>query len=140
MRHGQLFVWIMAGFLVAGSAVGAGCAQTPHRMSHGSTGITAAYAARTLSAVLPPEIAVPAATAAMEQTFRARGYSIEKSTATGETGLIIARPPRTTTFPEVEVIVTSVVGGTRVAISNKPFGDEALTRSLMDSMLQRLGL
>jgi hypothetical protein len=109
-------------------------------MTHGASGITAAYAGRTLSAVLPPEIAVPAAVAAMEQTFRSRGYTIAKSTATGEQGQLLARPPRTTTFPEVEVLVTSVVGGTRVAISNKPWGDEGLARSLMDSMLQRLGL
>ncbi len=127
----------LAGALVAPLSA---CNQAPRRMAHGTTGITAAYSAGTLSAVLPPEVAVPAAVAAMEQTFRSRGYSIAKSTATGEQGLILARPPRTTTFPEVEVIITSVIGGTRVAISNKPWGDEGLSRSLMDSMLQRLGL
>jgi NAD/NADP transhydrogenase beta subunit len=109
-------------------------------MTQGESRLEAAYAGRTLSAVLPPEVAVPAAVAAMEQTFRSRGYSIEKSTATGELGVVIARPPRTTTIPEVEAIITSVVGGTRIAITNKPWGDEALGRSLLDGVLQRLGL
>ena len=106
----------------------------------GDTAVVATYKFPTLSANLPDEARVPAVIAAAEQTVRARGYSVSRSGATEEQGVLVCRPPRTTDYPTIEVRATRVAVGTRVAVRCEPFGDEHLSRSLLDGILSRLGL
>lgn len=133
---------LMIGFclLVAGAGVLAtGC--SPVVKAHGRQGtVEATYARRTLSATLPASARVPAVIAAAEETVRARGYSVERSTATEEVGVLVARPPRTTDFPVITIDADVVPGATRVRLTVSPFGDQEMSRSILDGTLQRLGL
>jgi hypothetical protein len=94
----------------------------------------------TLRANLPTESRVPAVVAAAEQTLRNRGYTIVTSTATEEKGEIIAHPPNSDHFPRLVIEASRGVSSTIVDVSAEPFGDQDLCRSVLDGMLQRLGL
>jgi hypothetical protein len=94
----------------------------------------------TLRANLPTESRVPAVMAAAEQTLRNRGYTIVSSAATEEKGEIIAHPPSSDRFPRVVIESSRGVSSTIVDVSVEPFGDQDLCRSVLDGMLQKLGL
>lgn len=106
----------------------------------GASAISATYAYPKLEADLPDATRVPAAIAAADATLRARGYSVEKSSSSEEAGLVRALPPRSSDYPVVEVKATRTTTGTHVTIGVTPFGDEDLSRSVLDGMLSRLGL
>lgn len=106
----------------------------------GSSSLTASYKLRTLSVTLPESARVPAVVAAAEQTVRARGYSVSKSTWTEETGVLVARPPRTGDYPTITIQASAVTHGTHVELTVAPFGDQEMSRSVLDGTLQRLGL
>lgn len=116
----------------------AGCRS--RQAIQGEGGVVATYKLPTLSADLPDEARVPAVIAAAEQTVRARGYSVARSGATEERGELVCRPPRISDYPTIQVRATRVAVGTRVAVRCEPFGDEHLSRSLLDGILVRLGL
>jgi hypothetical protein len=83
---------------------------------------------------------VPAVIAAADQTLRARGYSVRRSSSTEETGEIVANAPRYETYPRVVLTTSRHVDSTLVEVTVEPFGDQELSRSVLDGVLQRLGL
>lgn len=121
------------------SGVLGGCTEASVRQQ-GARGVTATYQRATLISVLPEQVRVPSAIAAAESTFAARGYTVTDKRATEEAGHIRGIPPRTRDFPKVSIDAARVAAGTRVEIYASPFGDEELSRSLLDGILQRLGL
>lgn len=114
--------------------------QKPVVRAQGEGGIAATYSRPTLSARLPAGTRVPAVIAAADDTMRARGYSVQATGATEEAGTVEARPPRTTDWPKVDVRASVVADTTLVEISVSPWGDQELSRSLLDGILRRLGL
>jgi hypothetical protein len=106
----------------------------------GQSGIEAVYHRGVLNAVLPESARAPAVIAAAEQVARARGYSIVASGATDEESTIVIRPPQTSSVPTVQITARRVMQGTQVRVENMPWGDQDLSRSLLDGILQRLGL
>jgi len=102
--------------------------------------MTASYSTRTLSASLPDTARVPAIIAAADQTLRARGYAVQKSSATEEAGEIIANAPRYNNYPRVRLRATRMTDATQVEVTVEPFGDQELSRSVLDGVLQKLGL
>lgn len=106
----------------------------------GQSGIEATYYRGVLNAVLPESARAPAVIAATEQVARARGYSIVSSASTDELSTIVIRPPQTSSIPTVRITARRVMQGTQVQVENNPWGDEDLSRSLLDAILQRLGL
>ena len=107
---------------------------------HGETETKAIYSGRTLTARLPAEARVPAVVAAADETFRARGYTVVRSSATEEVGEIIARPPRYNNYPRIVIDMDRATTATVVSLRYEPFGDEDLCRSILDGVLQRMGL
>ncbi len=116
-----------------------GCSK-PQIATQGSRGIEAKYSLGRLSATLPPEASVPATIAAADQTARARGYTVVSSYSTDERGNLVCRPPRSDSFPRVTIWANRVSAGTETTLELQPFGDQELCRSLLDGILQRLGL
>jgi hypothetical protein len=117
----------------------AGCSG-PQVREHGAHGVTASFSRRTLSSLLPEQVRVPAAIAAAEETFRARGYTIVSAESTEEVGRVEARPPRTTDWPSVTFAARRMPLGTQVHVTVYPWGDQDLSRSILDGTLQKLGL
>lgn len=115
------------------------CAS-PQPVMQGQSGIEATYYRGVLNAVLPESARAPAVIAATEQVARARGYSIVSSASTDELSTIVIRPPQTSSIPTVRITARRVMQGTQVQVENNPWGDEDLSRSLLDAILQRLGL
>jgi hypothetical protein len=114
--------------------------STPMPVSQGQTNVMATYEYPSLSAVLPAQARVPAVIAAAESTVRARGYAVLDHASAEELGKVVARPPRTSDFPTVRIDAYRVFQGTKVVITFSPWGDNASSRSLLDGILQRLGL
>lgn len=108
--------------------------------NHGKSSVTASYRLPTLSVTLPESARVPAIITAAEQTVRARGYSVESSAATEETGKLVVRPPRTGDYPKIVIESRVEHHATIVTLTVWPLGDEELARSVLDGTLQRLGL
>jgi hypothetical protein len=125
--------------LIAGVVGVAGC--SPQVKTQGTQqDITATYEGRTLRAELPGRARVPAVIAAADQTFRARGYAVQRTASTEDTGEIVANAPRHSSLPRVVVSASRGVDGTGVEVVVEPFGDQELSRSVLDGVLQRLGL
>lgn len=125
---------VMAGGLMIGAC------STPMPLPHGKTGVMATYEHPTLHCVLPAAARVPAVVAAAEATARARGYTVSESNSTEEIGVVVAKPPRTVTVPEMRIDVKRVFQGTKAEITYEPWGDSASSRVMLDGILQRLGL
>ncbi|MFO0858018.1 MAG: hypothetical protein U0640_11745 [Phycisphaerales bacterium] len=121
------------------SLVLGGC-KSPMPLPQGKTGVMATYEHPTLHCVLPAAARVPAVIAAAEATVRARGYSVSESNSTEESGVVVARPPRTVTVPMTRISVKRVFQGTKVEITYEPWGDSASSRVMLDGILQRLDL
>ncbi len=115
-------------------------ACSPVQRAQGSRGIVASFQRPTLSAQLPPEVRVPAVIAAADQVCRERGYSIVSNQSTEEAGRIVARPPRTGDFPTIAIAASIHGEGTRIEVEVQPFGDQDWSRSVLDGILQKLGL
>lgn len=126
--------------LIALASFALAACSKPITRDQGATSIRATYAGSTLSAVLPDSARVPAVMAAALATAKARGYTIIKESTTEETGLLVVRPPRASDWPQVTIEGDRVPLGSRVRITVSVFGDEALSRSLLDGILERLGM
>ncbi|MGD9790688.1 MAG: hypothetical protein AB7Q00_12175 [Phycisphaerales bacterium] len=119
------------------TALGA-CAPQPQYQ--GNSGLIATYKTRTLVADLPASASVPAVIAAAQDNFIGRGYSIPTSSTTDDVGMVVGIPPRTSDFPRVVVRATAQGDHTHVEIINEPLPDQSLARSVLDGILEQLGL
>lgn len=116
----------------------AGCKTT--QQAQGQSGIVASYGRPTLTADLG-DVRPPAVLMAAEEVMRSRGYTIVSSEVTEYGGDVSGRPPRYSSLNTLEVSVRETLDGTQIKLSyNKPFGDEALVRSVLSDVLARLGL
>jgi hypothetical protein len=120
-------------------ALGA-CASKTMPLPQGRSMVMATYSAGELVTTLPEAARVGAVIAAADQTFAARAYSVQRREVTEESGKIIALPPRSSGFPRVIVTAQRVANGTRVVVEHSPWGEEAVCRSTLDGILERLGL
>lgn len=101
--------------------------------------VQAAYQFRSLSADLPAGISVRAAAAAGESALRSRGYIVTRSDTTSDRSRIEAKA-HGDGFLDKVVFEAGIAGAaTRVSFTAEPFGDEAVSRALMDALLARLG-
>jgi hypothetical protein len=116
----------------------AGC--NPTYRTHGTTNIVGRYTGVELMADLPGTISVSAALAAAEEQFRDQGYSILRSSATDQSGEVVALPPRTNDFPRATVKITAGDGVTKVSIWKSPINEEALCRGILTRICRKLGL
>ncbi len=115
-------------------------ACAPQPQYQGNSGLIATYKTRTLVADLPASASVPAVIAAAQDNFIGRGYSIPTSSTTDDVGMVVGIPPRVSDFPRVVVRATAQGKTTRVEIINEPFPDQSLARSILDGILEQLGL
>lgn len=126
---------------VVGVAVGltmGGC--SPNVKTHGKGEIQASYSGRTLTARLPAEARVPAVMAALDQVLRDRGYLVSSSSVTADVGTVVAKAPRVDNYPRVTFTAQTGADATVVQIWNEPFGDQEQCRSILDAVLQQMGL
>ncbi len=136
----RMVVGLIAGVVGVVGMAAAGCSSPQVKTQGTQQDITATYKGRTLRADLPGTARVPAVIAAADQTFRARGYAVQRSTATEDAGEIVANAPRHSSLPRVVVSASRGVETTGVEVMVEPFGDQELSRSVLDGVLQRLGL
>ncbi len=116
-----------------------GC-QTPPK-AEGQSGVMATYSMSTLRADLPHEtVPVQSVIAAAQQAMMDRGYTVEEATGTESSGRAIGWPPRYSGWPRMVVEAKAVGDTTRVTVAYEPFGDEALSRALLERILANLGL
>lgn len=116
-----------------------GACRAPSLDQHGTSRVTAAYQGRTLSAELPERIRPPAVIAAAEQSLTARGYTIVDREATADAARLLARPPAGHDLKNVVIRAELSRTGTTVWVRQQPFGDEAISRAILDAVLRRLG-
>lgn len=115
------------------------CNATQQRQ--GTSGVTATYKLRTLTAQVPTEKArVGAVMAAAEDTFTRRGYAIKSNEVSDYKGLLVGVPPRHTDFPKVKFQASDFGDHTLIEVTCDPLGNEELSRSMLESVLARLGL
>lgn len=126
----------MAAVVVTGGL--AGCKATTE--DHGRQNISAAYSAPTLSSDLPSTVRVQAAIAAAESALRDRGYTIGERRTTEDTGFVTAKAPNPGWLEKTTVRARVAGSTTRVTIDVEPWGDQALSRAILDDILKRLGL
>lgn len=100
----------------------------------------ATYAARTLTARLPDSVRVPVAFATMEEVLKDRGYSVSEVSVTEDAGRMIARSPRTITYPRVVIEAHQSATACVISIRNEPFGDKDQSEQLMRALIERLGV
>lgn len=102
--------------------------------------IPASYRSTSLSADVPAACRVPAVIAAAESTLRDSGYAVNDSRSTEESGFVSARPPNPGWMESTVVTARVSSAGTHITIEIGPWGDEVISRAILDGMLSRLGL
>jgi hypothetical protein len=121
-------------------AAAAGC--QPSVSSHGQRrDVLAAYQFRTLEARLGPEVQVLTVKAAAEQALRSRGYVISDASGGNDRCRVVARLSGDGDWDRlvVESWVADRPPATMVSVTCEPWGDEALSRTVLDGVLNRLG-
>ena len=123
-------------------AVLAGCAgpHEPLTSRHGSTGITSSYISGRLRAELPAGVDLPAAVCAVERSLESRGYDIRRAEVIETRGVVVSKPPGGGFVDEVVVRLHDEPQATSVQIDVRPFGDPLRSQSILESMVDKLGL
>ena len=124
----------------------AGCAAEPKLQQSGT--VWAAYSFRTLTADLGMDIRVPVVVTAAEQALGERGYTIASRRMTEDSGQVVAVSAGSSLGHDLRdglserVIISAKLTamGTRVKVSARPLGNEAISRAILDDILLRLGL
>lgn len=128
-----------AGLLVC-FAVASGC--QPSVSSQGQRrDVMAAYQFRTLEARLGPEVQVLTVKAAAEQALRSRGYVIAAASGGNDRCRVVARSSGDGDWDQlvIESWVADRPPATVVTVTCEPWGNEALSRAVLDGVLNRLG-
>jgi hypothetical protein len=125
--------------VIVWSSLLGGCAR-PIVGRHGQTGLEALYHGRTLTADLPLSVPVPSVAAAAEQHLRATGWTITASDVTNQRARVVARPPDDRLAGRMEMVATREARTVHLMLEVEPFGSEAVSRSVLDGMVRRLGL
>lgn len=131
-------------FLAAAAMVTGGCKTTTG--SQGSTGVVGTHSFGTVTCTLPEEVKPAAINAAAVQALRARGYTVLSSHTTMDKCRIEAVPAGVDPFEQITVEARVTGGGsnraapaTELSVKRDPWADEALVRTILDAILQRLG-
>lgn len=121
-----------------------GCKTTTG--AQGQSGIVGTHAFGTVRCTLPEEVKPAAVNAVAVQALRARGYTVMSSSMTTDKCRIDAVPAGIDPFEQITVEARVVGGGaaggapaTELSVKRDPWADEALVRTIMDAILQRLG-
>lgn len=101
--------------------------------------VQAAYSMRTLEARLAPSTQVLTVRAAAEQALRSRGYTVTESSGSADSARVVAKSSGLGDWDRVVVESWAREGSTAVFVTCEPFGDEATSRTVLDSVLRRLG-
>jgi hypothetical protein len=140
---------IAAGFALAiGAGIAlaslSGCKTTTG--AQGQSGVVGTHAFSTVRCTLPEEVKPAAVNAAAVQALRSRGYTVMSSTMTTDKCRIEAVPAGIDPFEQITVEARVVGGGaaggapaTELSVKRDPWADEALVRTILDAILQRLG-
>jgi hypothetical protein len=110
----------------------------------GSPGrVLATYSIPTLKTELPPEVAVESIAAAATVVLESRGYTIERSDVSSDRATVSAKMPGdgdlSRGFDRTTVRARVTGAGTGLTITVEPWGDEMISRALLDAILARLG-
>lgn len=116
----------------------AGCSV--HQGEQGERGVSAAYRCPTLRADLPASARVPAVMAAAESAMLSRGYAIRSRSITADRGTIEALAPHADADESITIIASVAGEGSRCRVTVGKWGDEAVSRAILDGILVRLGL
>ncbi len=127
--------------VVGGLVLLTGCSptRTPSYGWHGREPILAIYQGKTLHSEFPEAIPPASVRAAAERVLASRGYTITSSEATEDRTRVVARPPDSRLFHRVIVGSSLSRGGTRVALTIEPGGNETTARDMLESVLTLLG-
>lgn len=122
----------------------AGCKTTTG--AQGQSGVIGTHSFGTVRCTLPEEVKPAAINAAAVQALRSRGYTVMSSSMTTDKCRIEAVPAGIDPFEQITVEARVVGGGaaggapaTELSVKRDPWSDEALVRTIMDAILQRLG-
>lgn len=132
--------WAVAGVVAVAALSSAGC--QPSIASQGQRrDVLAAYQFRTLEAKLGPEVQVLTVKAAAEQTMRSRGYVISTASGGNDHCRVVAKSNGDGDWDQlvIESWVADRPLATMVSVTCEPWGDEALSRAVLDGVLNRLG-
>jgi hypothetical protein len=110
----------------------------------GSPGrVLATYSIPTLKTELPPDVAVESIAAAATAVLEARGYTIERSDVSSDRATISAKMPGDGELSrglDRTVVRSRITGaGTGLTVTVEPWGEEMISRALLDAILARLG-
>jgi hypothetical protein len=129
---------IRTGTVIALAATLAACAQ-PTLGYQGKNRVLATYNTPTLKTELPPEVSVEAVADAAEVTLIARGYTIERREVSGDRATVSAKQAGDGGWDRTVVRGRVTGAGTGLTVVIEPFGDEMISRAILDAILARLG-
>lgn len=134
---------IAAAWLIAAPSL-VGCKSTPG--AEGESRTPSEYSVRTLDSRVAGSVTVSAVMAAGDAVLRDRGYSVTGSTHTASSGRLSAAPPNAGFLERVVIEARGEpasagggASGVAIRVTVEPFGDQAVSRSILDEILRRLG-
>jgi len=112
------------------------CARSHETTVHGDR--TALYEWRTLTTDVPIGVRVPSVISSGEAALRARGYTITRTEATEDRGVVAGEPGGG--GDRVVIRAWVIADATRVGVTIEPWGGEDTARAVLDDVLRRIGL
>ncbi|MFN9993835.1 MAG: hypothetical protein ACK54H_10855 [Phycisphaerales bacterium] len=94
----------------------------------------------TVSAVMPASVTMQMLMTAAEEMFRDRGYAIVESNYTEDGGRLIARPPRYSSYPRMNMNATMKDSGILVEFDYVPLPNREVCRASMQALREKLGV
>jgi hypothetical protein len=125
------------------AATAAGAAACTSSARHGRSQLQAEYTGRKLTVVLPADVTVAQAAAAAESALLAGGYVLSERTVVSDRARLVGAAPVRAGLgpnPRPVVAIRPIASGTEATVTLEPFGDEEVSRRILDDMLVRLGL
>ncbi len=131
---------LLGGVVGVGSVVGVvgGCQPSVGAQGRGRD-IMATYSVRTLSVQLEAALQVLTVQAAAESAVRSRGYIVTSATGTADTMRVEAKDSGSGDWDRLVVEGCVKQNSTEISVRCEPWGDEGVSRAVMDAVLIRLG-
>lgn len=130
---------VVASSLMATAVLAPGGCSTSVR-EQGDTGIAARYQAVTLTADIPHPSGPEAVIDAAEATLKQIGWSVDERVVRPGSAVINGRPANAGKLDTVTITARAEGGPTQLKITIGPWGDEVMSRAILEDVLMRLGM
>ncbi len=120
-------------------SIGAGGCQSTSGQQGQDRAITAGYSFGTLTCDLGIEVTTEQVASAAEESLRLRGYSVTSRTVTADHARVVGKSAGDGWLKQAVIESNLTAEGNRLRVRAEPWGNESMSRAILDSVLSMMG-